>query len=62
MYLIIYVCIVCTYVDIEKYLLAMTPMDPYKGQKRFFQRGFFQKILYLFMVSIQERFLIKGGL
>ena len=39
MYLIIYVCIVCTYVDIEKYLLAMTPMDPYERSKTFFSEN-----------------------
>ena len=33
----------------------------FEGQKCFLRR-FFQKILPLFMVSIQERFLIKWGL
>ena len=34
----------------------------FESQKGFFSRRFFQKILRLCMVSIQERFVIKSGL
>ena len=37
-------------------------LPPFWSPKKFFQGVFFLKILALFMVSIQERFLIKSGL
>ena len=36
------------YVDIEKYLLAMTPMDPYKGQKPFFKETFSENSAFMY--------------
>ena len=41
-------------------LYILNPL--FEGQKHFFSRRFFRKILPLCMVSIQERFLIKSGL